>query len=227
MGRKVKYMERHYFAANGVEEKTRFAVSVSAKPRAGKANASSLRQQEANRNQAAHILGRLLNNNFSQGDLFLSPGYSREELAKLKARAKAALGQVRPRKEKLENAILAEVDKDARRFIRRLKDAGAVGLKYVIVPSDREKKGSALKPAAPHVHIILSCEQIKLEQKRLTVCGRTLVDLWGHAESVEHEFLRSGPLNKLAAYLIAQTRTIPNRKKYTCSRNLVPVRFEE
>lgn len=220
-------MERSYTARNGVEEVTRFVVPLSAKPRAGKANASTPRKAEANKNQAAHILGRLLNNNFEQGDLLISPGYSAKAKRELERRARTALGGGRIRKEILEDAILAEVDKDAGLFIRRCRAAGAKNLRYVIVPSDRN--GKTGKPAAPHVHIVLSGEDCSVENKVLTLCGRSLTEMWGHAASVEYEFLRGGSYNRLAVYLLAQTRDIPNRKRYRCSRNLekiVPVERE-
>lgn len=224
MRKGTKLMRRIYKAKNGVIEETQFVISSSAKPRTGKKNASSERKQEQNRNSAAHILGRILNNNFEQGDLLLSPGYSDAAYRCLKKRAIDKLPK-RHTHEDTRNAILAEVDTDATNFIRRLKAAGAKDLKYVIVPSDMD--GATQKEVRAHIHIVISAGQFQLINKKLTLNDKTLEDLWGNSDSVEYEFLRGGSYNKLAAYLIRQTRNIPNRKKYRTSRTLEKIEPEE
>lgn len=223
MGRKC--MERVYRARNGVEERTRFWVSDQARPRTGR-KASTPRKQEANRHQAIHVLGRLLNNNFEQGDLFLSPGYDGRAFRELRRRAYAGLKKSAKPEEK-RNAILAEAEKDGRNFIRRLREAGARDLRYVLVPSDVNPDTG--DPVQVHLHIVVSGDQFQLVHKALTLQGRTLVELWGRSQSVEYEFLRGGSYNKLAAYLIRNTRDIKDRKRYTTSRNLdriVPEEYE-
>lgn len=209
-------MRRIYRARNGVVEETMFWVREDALPRTGKKRASTPRKQEANRNQAAHLLGRILNNNFSQGDLFLSPGYSTAAFRELRRRAYAGLPKNAKREEK-RNAILAEAEKDGKLFLRRLREAGAKGLRYVLVPSDMD--GRTGEEVRVHLHIVISGEQFALVKKQLTLNGRTLDEIW-RGGSVEYEFLRAGSYNALAGYLIRQTRMIPNRKKYSCSRNL-------
>ena len=218
-------MERVYRARNGVEERTRFWVSDQARPRTGR-KASTPRKQEANRHQAIHVLGRLLNNNFEQGDLFLSPGYDSRAFRELRRRAYAGLKKSAKPEEK-RNAILAEAEKDGRNFIRRLREDGARDLRYVLVPSDVNPDTG--DPVQVHLHIVVSGDQFQLVNKALTLQGRTLVELWGRSQSVEYEFLRGGSYNKLAAYLIRNTRDIKDRKRYTTSRNLeriVPEEYE-
>lgn len=222
MGRKC--MERIYRAANGVVEMTRFWVSDQATPRTGKKNASTPRKQEANKNQAIHVLGRILNHNFSQGDLFLSPGYDAAAFRELRRRAYASLPKYAKREAK-RDAILAEAEKDGKLFLRRLREAGAKNLRYVLVASDLD--GSTGEEVNAHLHIVISGDQFELKNKQLTLGGRTLPEIWGRAGSVEYEFLRGGSYGKLAAYLLRQTRAIPNRKKYSCSRNLARIEPEE
>ena len=84
-------MERVYRAANGVVEVTRFFVSDSAKPRTGKKNASTPRKQEANKNQAIHVLGRILNHNFSEGDLHVELTYDNKSFRNIRSAAYASL----------------------------------------------------------------------------------------------------------------------------------------
>ena len=58
-------MERKYISANGVVERTRYAVGDNAKPRRGKRRGtSSFRKQEQNFNSALRRLSRILNCNY-------------------------------------------------------------------------------------------------------------------------------------------------------------------
>ena len=58
-------MERKYISANGVVERTRYAVGDNAKPRRGKRRGtSSFRKQEQNFNSALRRLARILNCNY-------------------------------------------------------------------------------------------------------------------------------------------------------------------
>ncbi len=223
----MKVMERVYRAANGVVELTRFYVSDTAQPRTGKKKASTPRKQEANKNQAIHILGRILNNNFSQGDLHIELTYDGKSFRALRSAAYASLPRgSREKKEIKRDAILDAAEADAQRFIRRLRDAGANACKYVLVPSDMD--GTTGEEVRVHIHVILSGKDFVYQDKRLTIrgSGRTLDDIWGRG-MVLHEFLRGGSYNKLAAYLLRQTRIRKNRKKYKCSKKMDRIEPEE
>lgn len=218
-------MRRIYRCRNGVVDGSDFWVSDSALPRRGKAKASTARKQEQNRNQAAHILGRKLNNNFSQGDLFLTLTWSDREWRKLRTAAYKTLEKgSRARPEEKRDAILFAGEREGKLFLRRIREAGARDLKYCILASDMD--GKTGDPARVHVHIILSGEEVTQAKKELRICGRRLDEFWTFG-AVDHEFLRGGSYSALAAYLIRQTRDIKNHKKYTCSRNLEPVEYEE
>ena len=218
-------MRRLYHCKNGVVDGSDFWVSDSALPRRGKAKASTARKQEANRNQAAHILARKLNNNFEQGDLFLTLTWDGGAWQRLRSAAYKTLP--RGAKEKAEvkrDAILFEGEKEGKRFLRRIRESGARDLKYFIMASDMD--GRSGDPARVHVHVIISGETVTQEKKELRICGRTLEELWSFGK-VEYEHLRGGSYSALAAYLIRQARDIKNHKKYACSRNLAPCEYEE
>ena len=218
-------MRRLYHCKNGVVDGSDFWVSDSALPRRGKAKASTARKQEANRNQAAHILARKLNNNFEQGDLFLTLTWDGGAWQRLRSAAYRTLP--RGAKEKAEvkrDAILFEAEREGKKFIRRVREAGAQSCKYFIMASDMD--GRTGDPARVHVHVILSGETVTQARKELRICGRTLEEFWSFGK-VEYESLRGGSYSALAAYLIRQSRDIKNHKKYACSRNLEPVEYEE
>ena len=227
----AKRMRRLYRARNGVVDGSDFWISDSAQPRRGKAKASSFRKQEANRNQAAHILARKINNNFQQGDLFFTLTYSDREFRNLRSRAYARLDRgSREKKEVKRDAILFEAERDGKLLIRRIRESGARDCRYVMVGSDMD--GRTGNEARVHLHLILSGETFEMKNRALTMrtedeAGRrTMEELWGHGKA-EYEFLRGGSYAAMAAYLIRQTRDIKNHKKYVCSRNLEAIEYEE
>ena len=221
----MKIMERIYRAKNGVVERTRFYVGDTAQPRTGKKNASTPRKQEANKNRAAHVLGRILNNNFSQGDLQIELTFDERSFRSLRSAAYRKLDKgAKAKKEIKRNAVWAEAKKEGEAFIRRLRKAGASELRYVMVPSDMD--GSTGEEVRAHVHLVISGDCFEVREKKLTLGGLTLEEIWGKG-IVLYEFLRAGSYNRLAAYLLRQTRELANRKKYTCSRNLEQIEPEE
>lgn len=218
-------MERIYRAKNGVVERTRFYVGDTAQPRTGKKSASTPRKQEANKNRAAHVLGRILNNNFSQGDLQIELTFDERSFRSLRSAAYRKLDKgAKAKKEIKRNAVWAEAKKEGEAFIRRLRKAGASELRYVMVPSDMD--GSTGEEVRAHVHLVISGDCFEVREKKLTLGGLTLEEIWGKG-LVLYEFLRAGSYNRLAAYLLRQTRELANRKKYTCSRNLEQIQPEE
>lgn len=221
----MKIMERIYRARNGVVERTRFYVGDTAQPRTGKKKASTPRKQEANKNRAVHVLGRILNNNFSQGDLAIELTFDGSAFRKLRSAAYARLEKgAKEKKEIKRDTLWAEAKREGEAFIRRLRKAGASELRYVMVPSDMD--GTTGEEVRAHVHLVISGECFEVREKKLTLGGLTLEEIWGKG-MVLYEFLRGGSYNRLAAYLLRQTRDLQNRKKYTCSRNLEQIEPEE
>ena len=218
-------MDRIYRARNGVVERTRFFVGDTAQPRTGKRNASTPRKQEANKNRAVHVLGRILNHNFSQGDLAIELTFDNRSFRALRSAAYGKLAKgSKEKKEIKRDAIWDAAKKEGEAFIRRLRKAGAENLRYVMVPSDMD--GTTGEEVRVHLHLVISGDGVKVENKKLTLGGLTLEEIWGKG-IVLYEFLRGGSYNKLAAYLLRQTRELANRKKFTCSRTLEQIEPEE
>lgn len=221
----AKRMRRIYRAKNGVVDGSDFWVSDQAKPRRGKSKSSSPRKQEANRNQAVHILARKVNNNFQQRDLFFTLTYTDRDWRDLRHRAYQNLVNVkRASKEIKRDLMLFEAEKDGKLLIRRLREAGLKDVKYVLLGSDMD--GDTKEDARVHVHLVITGDQFILADRKLSVFGRSMEEFWGHG-AVDYEFLRSGSYARLAAYLIRQTRDIKNHKRYVCSRNLETIEYEE
>jgi hypothetical protein len=231
-------MRRIYRAKNGVVDGSDFWVADSARPRKGKAKASTARKQEANRNQAVHIYARKLNNNFSRGDLFLTLSFDDRSWRALRSAAYRRMDEAdergsslqrgswakRATREQKRNAILFEAEREGKLLLRRMRDAGAKGMKYSLLAADMD--GRTGEEARVHLHLIISGECIEQKNKQMTFCGKELGEFW-HFGGVDYEFLRGGSYNALAAYLIRQTRDIKNHKRYVCSRNFEPIEYEE
>ena len=81
----MKIMERKYISANGVVERTRYAVGDNAKPRRGKRRGtSSFRKQEQNFNSALRRLARILNCNYShENGLLITLDYDEAGLERI------------------------------------------------------------------------------------------------------------------------------------------------
>ena len=78
-------MERKYISANGVVERTRYAVGDNAKPRRGKRRGtSSFRKQEQNFNSALRRLSRILNCNYcNENGLLITLDYDEAGLDRI------------------------------------------------------------------------------------------------------------------------------------------------
>lgn len=220
-----KKMRRTYTASNGVTEVTEFFVSDTARVRSSKSQPSTPRKQEANKNQAAHQLGRILNENFTQNDLRLDLSFDNRTFRQLRAEAYAKIPKgSKEKKEIKRNAILFQAEQETKNLIRRLRGIGMKDFRYFYAASDMN--GRTGEEARVHVHMVISGDQLRLEGKELTVMGRKMDEIWGRGD-VEYEFLRAGSYNALAAYMIRQTRDIKNHKRYTCSKNMRKVEYTE
>ena len=192
-----------YRCSNGVEEKTKYAVPDPS-PREGERKLErAIRRAEKGASEAKHEVTRLLNENFRVGrDYHITLEFDKAGYAKLRERA----GSQR------HDDLLLSADREAVNFIRRVQrecHKAGVELRYLYVVSD--KNGKTLAWARPHVHLVVCREAMEICLRKWSAVKARESVLYGG---------RGGDLGDLAFYLIAQTRYIRNRKKYTPSRNL-------
>ena len=80
----AKIMERTYISANGVVEKTRYAVGDRTQPRRSKKGKTSLRKEEQNFNSSLRKVARILNCNYThENGLLLTLDYDEDGLRAL------------------------------------------------------------------------------------------------------------------------------------------------
>lgn len=163
---------------------------------------SSEKKIAGNREYAKLTLARAINCNLGPGDLWLT--------AKLDPSGLEAVG-----------GTLEGAKKAGRRFIDRmvyrLRKMGLTA-KWFLAPSEIDGETGEL--VRPHVHILLTGEGFAMRNKRLWLGEELVDDIWGLG-TVDVQFLRhQEDYYPLAAYIINQSRGVPDEKKWSCSRNL-------
>lgn len=182
-------------------------VPANTKPRRNRRKGTTTAQKhDENERDAIKRLARLINANFSHGDLFLTVKYDDEGFGQIVKEAMATKGEG----ENIEDAVLRCAEKESRNYLRRLKrtlDKQDVELKFINSTSDMD--GETGEIVRPHSHIILP--RVSFEEA---------ANQW-HLGSVEYQILRDqDDYTALAAYIVKQVRRRPDAKKWTASRNL-------
>ena len=184
------WMERVYRSGN-VVEKSRFWVPANARPRTKKKASTISRKQDANDRDTVKRLARIINCNFTQGDIMLCLTYDDKSY-------KGILSNADPRQ-------AASVD--FKKFIRKLKTKYDGEFKYVAVTSDMD--GDTYDDARMHHHVIIK----KMDYDIIKEC-------WPNGTIDYVPLKKMKDYSKIAAYFLRQVRKIPNAKKYYVSRNM-------
>ena len=163
---------------------------------------SSEKKIVGNKEYAKLQLARIFNCNMAAGDLWLTATFDQEGLD--------AVGG------DLEGAKKAG-RKFIDRMVYRLKKMG-ITCRWVLAPSEIDGETGEL--VRQHVHIVITGEGFRMQDRRLLLGDEAVNDIWGLG-TVDVQFLRNQKdYYPLAAYIINQSRGVPDEKKYTCSRNM-------
>lgn len=163
---------------------------------------SSERKIVGNREHAILRLAREFNCNLTPGDLWLTATFSDEALERIGESYEAAK---------------KEGKKFMDRMVYRLKKMGIV-CKWWLIPSVVD--GDTGEVVRPHVHIVMTGDGFRMQNKQLLLGDELLNDIWGNGV-VDVKFIRNQKdYYPLAAYIVKQARGAADEKKWTCSRNL-------
>ena len=213
------YWVTRTYVAGDVGEKTKFFVP--GKRPTGKtrrAERREIRKQEQNAYSAQKTLARLLNANFTQGDLLVGLDYSGEGYEKmldwgrkhgLPVDSEEAAEQMDAVWEAADHAM----ELCLRRVKRKLKAKG-IELKAVYITSDMD--GSTGEAVRVHHHLVVNKEAGKAFVEAWQEYGMGGVDweeLWKKSKQQDR--------TPIAEYFIRQVRRIPDAKKYRSTRNLI------
>ena len=201
------------YEAGQVGEKTKYFVLGDRTRRNRRKEESSIKKQEQNEYSAKKRLARLINANFTHGDILLGLDYSDASYKKLERSARKAAPDYDslPEEDQLRcirEAAAQEMVNYLRRVKRALEKEGrADELKYIAITSDMD--GDTKETVRVHHHLIVpaSCEHI-IRMK------------WGHGGTYCKPLSKQEDYLPIAEYLIAQVRGTLNAKKFVSSRNL-------
>ena len=202
------------YEAGQVGEKTKYFVLGDRKRRNRRKEESSIKKQEQNEYSTKKRLARLINENFTHGDILLGLDYSDASYKKLERSARKAAPDYDslPEEDQLRcirEAAAQEMVNYLRRVKRALEKEGrADELKYIAITSDMD--GDTKETVRVHHHLIVpaSCEHI-VRMK------------WGHGGTYCKPLSKQEDYLPIAEYLIAQERGTLNAKKFVSSRNLI------
>ena len=202
------------YEAGQVGEKTKYFVLGDRTRRNRRKEESSIKKQEQNEYSAKKRLARLINANFTHGDILLGLDYSDASYKKLERSARKAAPDYDslPEDDQLRcirEAAAQEMVNYLRRVKRALEKEGCADeLKYIAITSDMD--GDTKETVRVHHHLIVpaSCEHI-VRMK------------WGHGGTYCKPLSKQEDYMPIAEYLIAQVRGALNAKKFVSSRNLV------
>ena len=202
------------YEAGQVGEKTKYFVLGDRTRRNRRKEESSIKKQEQNEYSAKKRLARLINANFTHGDILLGLDYSNASYKKLERSARKAAPDYDslPEDDQLRcirEAAAQEMVNYLRRVKRALEKEGCADeLKYIAITSDMD--GDTKETVRVHHHLIVpaSCEHI-VRMK------------WGHGGTYCKPLSKQEDYMPIAEYLIAQVRGTLNAKKFVSSRNLV------
>lgn len=202
------------YEAGQVGEKTKYFVLGDRTRRNRRKEESSIKKQEQNEYSTKKRLARLINANFTHGDILLGLDYSDASYKKLERSARKAAPDYDslPEEDQLRcirEAAAQEMVNYLRRVKRALEKEGrADELKYIAITSDMD--GDTKETVRVHHHLIVpaSCEHI-IRMK------------WGHGGTYCKPLSKQEDYMPIAEYLIAQVRGTLNAKKFVSSRNLI------
>lgn len=202
------------YEAGQVGEKTKYFVLGDRTRRNRRKEESSIKKQEQNEYSTKKRLARLINANFTHGDILLGLDYSNASYKKLERSARKAAPDYdsMPEEDQLRcirEAAAQEMENYLRRVKRALEKEGrADELKYIAITSDMD--GDTKETVRVHHHLIVpaSCEHI-VRMK------------WGRGGTYCKPLSKQEDYMPIAEYLIAQVRGTLNAKKFVSSRNLI------
>lgn len=189
-----------------VEESTVW-VGANTKPRRPrKKGSTSAQKKDENERDSVKRLARIINCNFSYGDLLLTPKYNQEGLADLERWAE----EHKREGENWEDVMLRAAQHQGELYLDRLREtlkAQGVTCKCVLITSDID--GETGEYVRLHHHLVIQRVGFEVARKKWKL------------GSVDYQILKDqDDYTPLAVYLCKQVRRRADGKKWTATRNM-------
>lgn len=189
------------YTAGRVIEKTKYWVPGEKPTRSKRKMKSDIKKQQHNGTCAVREVARLLNANFTRGDIFLGLDYSETGEEKIRRSLKNA---------NEENAEYSAAEHELKLFIRRVsRECKAKNIRFDYVAITSDMNGETGESVRVHHHLVINKEAFEICQKKWSLGGVHFERLSGQAD-----------YTPIAEYLLRQVRHIPDAKKYVSSRGL-------
>lgn len=210
------YVIRTY-ESGAIGEKTKFFVpGKRPEGKMSRRQKNAIRKAEQNEYSAQKNLARILNANFTAGDLFLGLDYNDIGLQRIRHWARKHdlpidEGTEEEKQNALWEAAAHELDIALRRVKRKLEKIGTE-LKAVYCTSDMD--GDTGEIVRVHHHLVVNAdakEAFVEAWEKYGLGGVSWTSLW--ADQLDR--------TPIAEYIIRQVRRIPDAKKFRSTRNLV------
>lgn len=203
------------YTSGNVGEKIKYYIQGD-KPRSKRVYKSEIRKQEQNDRSSERTLARILNANFSSGDVLIGLDYSDKGLTLLAEKSSRKFAPKKTRahthtREEYMRTLREVADYELRLLLRRVKricEKKRIVLKYIAITSDMD--GKTGEDARIHHHLIVNREAAELFRGKWNMGGIYLEPL-----RVQEDY------TDIAHYFMEQVRHIPDAKKYMSSRNLI------
>lgn len=192
----IGYWVIRTYVSGNVGEKIKYWIPGE-KPTASRRKiAADIRKQDQNKKACERTLARIINTNFTKGDVMVGLDYDDAHLKKVTGESG--------------DATIEKAEKELRLCLRRVKRAAdklGITVRMVGVTSDTD--GETGDEVRVHHHLIVNREAARLFGEKWK-CG-----------GVNFESLKpQQDYTAVAHYMIAQVRHVPDRKKYMTTRNL-------
>lgn len=186
-----------------VVERRKTRVRQNPKKRGGRIRGNSSEKKiVGNKEYAKLALARIINCNFSAGDLWLTLKYDEEGLASVGDEFEAADHQA---------ALFLE------RIGRRLKKLGVI-FRWIRCTSNLD--GDTGEAVRLHNHLLIPGGAFVIRDRELWIGEEKVEDIWGKG-GVDWQILRKQKdYKRLANYIVNQARNLPDEKKWHTSRNM-------
>jgi hypothetical protein len=186
-----------------VVERRKTRITRKPAKRGGRVKGNSSEKKIAGNNEHAKLqLARTFNCNMKAGDLWLTATFDEQSLAKVGGNYEGA-----------KKAGKLFVD----RLVYRLKKQGVIA-KWVLAPSEID--GETGEVVRPHVHIVITGKGFTFADGVLRLGDEPVDQIWGMGWVDVKPLKRQKDFFPLAAYIVNQSRGVPDEKKWTCSRNM-------
>lgn len=194
------------YETNGVVEKIKFFVSGSRPTKKiSRRVKSEINKREQNETSAVKNLSRAINFNFGPDDLFVTLTYDVAGLRKILTDL-PIMATDDERRELLWERANHQMTLFLRRVKRECNEQG-IELKYAGTTSDYDHKHD--KTVRVHHHLIMSAAALEIIKKK-----------WPNGNVHTFKLGVQEDYRYYAEYMLKQVRWVPDRKKYTPSRNL-------